>query len=79
MNYPHKRAEMVKMYRLVYKIEIDFIWPYNWIGCFCLNYPHRDFKICYSVDNHLGILSEKTYPQYKRLYIYNIQKDLCTL
>ena len=70
---------MVKMYRLAYKIEIDFIWHGIWIEWFCLAYPHRDFKIFYSVDNHLGILSKKTYPQYERLDIYNIQKDLCTL
>ena len=66
------------MYRLVYKIKIDFIWHDIWIGCFCLAYPHRDFKIFYSVDNHLGILSEKTYPQQKRFDTYNILKDLCT-
>lgn len=63
---------MVKMYRLVYKIEIDFIWHNIWIEWFCLTYPHRDCKIFYSVDNHLGILIGKTYPQYKRLDIYSI-------
>lgn len=59
------------MYKLVYKIEIDFIWHDNWIEWFCLTYPHRYFETSYSVDNHLGILSEKTYPQYKRLDNYN--------
>lgn len=70
---------MVKMYRLVYKIEWDFIWCDIWIRCFCLTYPQIDFKEKYSVDNHLGILSKKTYPQYKRLIVYKVCNNLCTL
>lgn len=72
MNYPHQRTEKVKVYRLGYKIEIDFICHDIWIRCFCLTYPHRDFKIFHSVDNHLGILTGKTYPQYKKFRINNV-------
>ena len=67
------------MYRLGYKIEKDFISYDIWIRCFCLTYPLRDFKIFHSVDNHLGILTGKTYPQYKRLRFYKVHDDLCTL
>lgn len=67
------------MYRLGYKIERDFISYDIWIGCFSLSYPHREFKKKYSVDNHLGILTGETYPQYKRLRFYKVRDDLCTL
>ena len=67
------------MYRLVYKIERDFICHDNWIKWFCLTYPHRYFKKKYSKDNHLGILTGKTYTQYKRLWFYKVRNDFCTI